>query len=124
VERGIVSNTPISDLALQTDFPDFVTALAARLRVGADDANWRDYVTDLAAKLHHSKSVYGDGSFHLSPLEYVRETIAEAVDIGGWPFLMYSTRPELREAALEIATDGYRIFCRLKDLIRKLQGGP
>ena len=116
-----MSNTPISDLALEADFPDFITTLSARLRTNGDPL-WPEYVLELAQKLHRSKGVYGDSSFSLEPLQYVIETIAEAVDISGWPFLMFSTRPELRDVALEIAADGFRLYCRLRAFEKIIKG--
>lgn len=73
-----MSQTPISDRALETDWPDFVTSLSARLRVGA--------------------KTYGDKSFTRPLSELLEEIEQELLDQAGWAFIAYCRLQEMKRA--------------------------
>ena len=62
-------DNPISTVALQADWPKFVTSLAARLAKGAKE--------------------YGDVSFTRPLSELLEEIEQEILDQAGWAFIAY-----------------------------------
>jgi hypothetical protein len=70
-----MTSTPISDMALAEDLPEFQRILDARLDQG--------------------RRQYGDGSFSKDPLELVKEMQQETLDIAGWGFILWRRLKEM-----------------------------
>ena len=62
--------TPLSDVAIETQFPRFVESLRARLEVGRQE--------------------YGDRSLMRAPEELLGELAEEAMDLAGWGFMLWT----------------------------------
>ena len=73
-----MSDTPISDHAIDVEFPRFMAQLEARLEAG--------------------KLQYGDGSFMRDPTMLTGELEQEALDIAGWGFILFCRIRALRKA--------------------------
>ena len=75
--RSCVPGHPVSDQAINEDFPRFVEEIRKRLWVGADS--------------------YGDGSFSKDPVELLNEIENELLDVAGWGFITFCRIRELKK---------------------------
>ena len=71
--------TPVSDSALETQWPRFTEEVHARLLKGA--------------------RAYGDGSFSKSPAKLCEEIRQELDDVMGWGFILWCRLQKISEAA-------------------------
>ncbi len=73
-----MSATPLSDKAIDEEFPRFIAALESRLEAG--------------------KLAYGDNSLLAHPDKLCGELENEALDIAGWGFILFCRIRALRKA--------------------------
>lgn len=77
----ISPDTPLSDNAIEWDFPR--------------------YIDQLRLKLEKGKRDYGDSSLSLSPDRLIAELQAEALDFSGWGFLLWLKLERMRQKLQE-----------------------
>lgn len=76
------TTTPISDAAIEEDWPTYARRVHQRLVKGAE--------------------TYGDGSFLTSPTSTINELLAEAEDLAGWGFIIWWKLWKMRERLKEL----------------------
>lgn len=102
-----LSKTAIAELALR--------------RADEPDLQMREYLGVVLAKLERGRVEYGDGSLRRAADSLFAELEEEAVDLGGWSWVLLCAHPSERARAEQLLHEGYAAWRMIR---RQREGAP